>query len=135
LIFADLFFPSVHCARTPGRFALCSPCLLKIADGMAVVTSIDTIKTGQNRIRYSSGLAPALEDLSKKTELHGALESAFNKLYGYTSDEDGIRHAILEEKEVGFDEAKYMIVACSAFVNFLISKAAATGLLATAAKK
>jgi hypothetical protein len=72
--------------------------------------------------------------LSKKTELHGALKSAFNKLYGYTSDEDGIRHAILEEKEVGFDEAKYMIVACSAFVNFLISKAAATGLLATAAK-
>ena len=67
--------------------------------------------------------------MSKKTELHGTLKSAFKQLYGYTSDEDGIRHAILEDKKVGFDEAKYMIVACSAFVNFLISKAEAAGLL------
>ncbi len=40
------------------------------------------------------------------------------KLYGYSSDEDGIRHAILEEKEIGFDEAKFMLVACSGFVNY-----------------
>ena len=38
---------------------------------------------------------------------------------------------MLEEREIGFDEAKYMIVACSAFVNFLISKASAAGLLTT----
>jgi hypothetical protein len=61
--------------------------------------------------------------------MHGALKSAFNKLYGYTSDEDGIRHAILEESNVGFDEAKYMIVVCSAFVNYLTAKASAHGLL------
>lgn len=77
----------------------------------------------------SSGLDGALDELSRKTSIHGALKSAFKKLYGYTSDEDGIRHAILEENEVGFDEAKYMIVACSAFVNFLISKADAADLL------
>jgi len=75
------------------------------------------------------GLAEALDELAKKTNLHGALRAGFIKLYGYTSDEEGIRHAILEEPNVGFDEAKYMVVSCSAFVNYLISKAEGAGLL------
>jgi hypothetical protein len=62
--------------------------------------------------------------------LHPALEKAFLSLYGYSSDEDGIRHPILDDpSSVGFDEAKFMLVACSAFVNFLIAKAGAAGLL------
>lgn len=77
----------------------------------------------------SQGLAGALDELSKKLPLHGALRSAFLKLYGYTSDESGIRHAILDEPNVTFDEAKYMAVVCSAFVNYLGSKALAAGLL------
>ena len=77
----------------------------------------------------AQGLAGALDELGKKLALHGALRSAFLKLYGYTSDESGIRHAILDEPNVGFDEAKYMAVVCSAFVNYLGSKAQASGLL------
>jgi hypothetical protein len=77
----------------------------------------------------TKGLADALEELGKKTDIHGALVAGFTKLYGYTSDEDGIRHAILESTNVGFDEAKYMIVSCSAFVNYLIAKASAGDLL------
>ena len=77
----------------------------------------------------AQGLAGALDELGKKLPLHGALRSAFLKLYGYTSDESGIRHAILDEPNVGFDEAKYMAVVCSAFVNYLGSKAQASGLL------
>jgi hypothetical protein len=77
----------------------------------------------------SQGLASALDELSKKTNVHGALRAGFVKLYGYTSDEDGIRHAILDEPNVGSDEAKYMIVSCSAFVNYLISKAQSADLL------
>lgn len=79
----------------------------------------------------SATLDAALKELSKKTDIHGALSSAFSKLYDYTSDESGIRHAILEEPNVGFAEAKYMIVSCSAFVNFLIQKADAAGLAKT----
>jgi len=71
----------------------------------------------------SQGLAGALDELAKKVPIHGALKAAFVKLYGYTSDADGIRHAILDEPNVDFDEAKYMVVACSAFVNYLASKA------------
>lgn len=77
----------------------------------------------------SPGLKDALNELAAKTNIHGALKSGFNSLYGYTSDENGIRHAILEESDIGFAEAKYMIVSCSAFVNYLIQKADNAGLL------
>jgi hypothetical protein len=77
----------------------------------------------------AQGLSGALEELSKNAEIHGALKAGFAKLYGYTSDEDGIRHAILDQPSVGFDEAKYMVVSCSAFVNYLIAKAQKAQLL------
>lgn len=52
--------------------------------------------------------------------IHGALKDAFNKLYGYTSNANGIRHA----GDIGgpsstFEEAKFMLVACCAFINYL----------------
>lgn len=71
----------------------------------------------------SGGLDKALAKLSSAVSLHPALRNAFSSLYAYTSDEDGIRHAILESSDVGFAEAKYMLVSCSAFVNFVIEKA------------
>lgn len=80
----------------------------------------------------SKGLADALTELGKKIPLHGGLKAGLISLYGYTSDEGGIRHAMLEESNVGFDEAKYMAVACSAFVNFLAAKAEAAGILGKA---
>lgn len=75
------------------------------------------------------GLEKALTKLDAKVKFHGAFRSGLLSLYGYTSDEDGIRHAILEEPELGFDEAKFMLVACSALVNLIISKASKHGLL------
>nr|WP_316640019.1 hypothetical protein [uncultured Roseateles sp.] len=77
----------------------------------------------------SQGLSPALGALSKRVTIHEAMRSGFVKMYGYTSDEDGIRHAILEDSNVGYDEAKYMVVACSAFVNYVAAKAQAAGML------
>ena len=47
-------------------------------------------------------------------------KGAFDKLYGYTSDADGIRHALLEEDKVTFEQAKFMLVVCSAFTNYVI---------------
>lgn len=64
-----------------------------------------------------------------KIELHPALKSAFEKLYGYTSDEDGIRHALMNvNDDVNFEDAKFMLVSCSAFVNFLMVKASKAGI-------
>jgi len=69
-----------------------------------------------------------LED--KGIELHPALKSSFSSLYGYTNDADGIRHALLEESTLDFDDAKFMLVSCSAFVNYLAAKANKAGLIA-----
>lgn len=78
----------------------------------------------------SQGLDDALTTLCKKVSLHPAFRIGLLKLYGYTSNEGGIRHAMLDEPNVGYDEAQYMVVACSAFVNFIAAKAQAAGLLA-----
>jgi len=70
-------------------------------------------------------LGQALNIIKNKgnVEIHPSLLEAFDKLYGYTSSADGIRHALTDKKvNVGFDEAKFMLVACSAFVNYLTSK-------------
>ncbi|MEB7145202.1 hypothetical protein NEM79_21265, partial [Escherichia coli] len=49
--------------------------------------------------------------------------SAFSQLYGYTSDQGGICHALTEEDvNPTLAEAKFMLVTCSAFSNYLLSK-------------
>ncbi len=57
--------------------------------------------------------------LKKVNNLHPALSRAFNLLYGYTSDESGIRHSLIDEPNVTYADAKFMLVACSAFVSYL----------------
>lgn len=75
------------------------------------------------------GIRKALAKLDAHVHFHPAFKNGIKQLYGYTSDADGIRHAVLEEPDVGFDEAKFMLVACSALVNFMIAKADQHGLL------
>ena len=67
-------------------------------------------------------LGQALKILENKIGLHPALKKAFNNLYRYTSNDKGIRHALLEEAELYPEDAKFMLISCSAFVNYLISK-------------
>jgi hypothetical protein len=77
-------------------------------------------------------LGQALDIIEKKgkVQLHGALKRAFDSLYGYTSSaEEGIRHALLDEKaSLSFEDAKFMLVSCSAFINYLVSKASKVGI-------
>ena len=71
-------------------------------------------------------LGQALKILENEIGLHPALKKAFNNLYGYTSDAKGIRHALLEEAELYSEDAKFMLISCSAFVNYLVSKISKT---------
>ncbi|MCE4542132.1 hypothetical protein LY284_06855 [Caballeronia sp. PC1] len=64
-------------------------------------------------------LGEALGILGKKGALHSALKSAYSSLYGYTNDADGIRHALMDEPNLTADDAKYFLIVCSAFVNYL----------------
>ena len=75
--------------------------------------------------KASMTLSPALDSLEKAGLLnHSALKDAFNKLYGYTSNEQGIRHSLLEKDaaDVGLDEAMFMFGACAAFATYLVNK-------------
>jgi hypothetical protein len=73
-------------------------------------------------------LGPALSAVEKKTALHTVLKEAFQKLYGYTSDAQGIRHALMDETTLDMEDAKFMLVSCSAFVNYLVVKAQKAGI-------
>lgn len=68
-----------------------------------------------------SGLKEAFKKLEDKgMSVHPSMKEAFIKLYGYTSDASGIRHAgEIGGKRTTFEEAKFMLVSCSAFVNYL----------------
>jgi hypothetical protein len=86
-----------------------------IKESISAVESIASIIAD----RKTADLGPALKVLEQRKTLHGALKSAFGSLYGFTSDANGVRHALLEESNLTFADAKFMLVACSAFVNYL----------------
>lgn len=92
-----------------------------IKESISAVESTCCLITGQ------SGTNATLGRTIKKLKDHGihihsALESAFSSLYGYTSDENGIRHGGIDYQSAPAEDAKYMLVSCSAFVNYLIEK-------------
>jgi len=94
-----------------------------IKESISAVEALCIIIAGETK----ATLGKALSTLEEQYPLHGALKSAFSSLYGYASGADGIRHALLDEDELQFEDAKFMLVACSAFVNYMIAKAAGDG--------
>lgn len=64
-------------------------------------------------------LGEALKVLERKGHLHPALKDGFSKLYGYTNDDDGIRHAMLEEPDLDQSDAQYFLLSCTSFINYL----------------
>jgi len=49
-------------------------------------------------------------------------------MYGYMSDESGVRHAMMGEDHLELEDARYMFVTCSAFINYLVVKADKVGI-------
>ena len=72
-------------------------------------------------------LGQLIKKLEDEIGLHPALRTAFSSLYGYTSDEGGIRHALTEAEKVDFSDAMFMLVVCSAFINFVEGKVKNSG--------
>lgn len=64
-------------------------------------------------------MGDALKVIEKRGSLHQALKDGFIKLYGYTSDEGGIRHAMLNEPNLASSDALYFLLSCTSFVNYL----------------
>lgn len=69
-------------------------------------------------------LGDCIKVIKSNGVIHPAFEQALLKLYGYTSDSGGIRHALTDDSVTPlYSDAKFMLVAASAFVNFLLAKA------------
>jgi len=96
-----------------------------VKESISAVESTCRIITGENT------LGKALNKLeSKGLNLNKQLKSGFDKIYAYTNDKDnGIRHAIVSEPiEPDFADAKYMLISCSALINYLVTKAEKIGI-------
>lgn len=94
----------------------------------SIKESISAVEALCREITGESTLGPALKALEKKgVEIPRFLLSGIDKLYVYSNDPNtGIRHALMDDKEVpSFEEAKFMLVACSAFVNYIQGKRSA----------
>jgi len=98
-----------------------------IKESISAVEAVCKTITGNS----NTTMTRALEEIEKKgiIELHEHMKDAFKKLYNYTSDAGGIRHSLMDGKNPpDFDDAKFMLVSCSAIVNYLISKANKSGI-------
>ena len=92
-----------------------------VKESISAVEAICCIITGMAVAQATLGAAiKKLKD--NGVHIHSAMEKAFLALYGYTSDENGIRHGGIDFKSVPAEDAKYMLISCSAFVNYLIEK-------------
>lgn len=86
-----------------------------IKESISAVESMAKIVSGKDKAE----LGDALATLEKAGKLHSALRKGYTALYGYTSDANGIRHALMDEQNLTAEDAKYFLLACTAFVNYL----------------
>lgn len=88
----------------------------------SIKESISAVEAAAKNITQNNKatLDDALIIIERDGKLHGALKKAFSALYGYTSDANGIRHALLEDSSLKKSDARFMLISCSAFVNYLL---------------
>ena len=87
-----------------------------IKESISAVEAYCRKRTGENT------LGKALKKMEDSgVAIHPRLRSAFEQLYAYTNDgSTGIRHALIEAEFVPSNaEALFMLVSCSALINYL----------------
>jgi len=86
-----------------------------IKESISAVEAIARLLTGEKK---------SLGKLINSLNIHESLKKGFDSLYGWTSDDEGIRHSLYtgEPLSANYEEARYMVVTCSAFINYLIEK-------------
>ncbi len=115
----------------PGVHAHLRTALARVADRTApdyrnaMKEAISAVEALAKQMVGSKGtLAEALGEFKGRgIELHPAMVKAWSAIYGYASDEVGVRHGSADASPVGLAEALNMIVSCSAFVSYLMDLA------------
>jgi len=96
-----------------------------IRESIAAVEAALRHLNGNPSATLTEGLA-VFED--KHGPLHPSLRQGLAMLYAYTADESGVYHPLIEETAgVTGDDARFMLVTCSAFTNYLVTLSANTG--------
>jgi hypothetical protein len=96
----------------------------------SIKESISAVESVCVAVTNEHTLGDALKKLKGAgVTIHSALEGAWSKMYGWTSDADGIRHGSIETPDADQALAKYMLVTCSAFVSLVIESGRKAGLL------
>lgn len=91
----------------------------------SIKESISAVEATCRQLTDQSTLGKALKKLqSNGIYINEQLKDGFEQIYAYTnSKESGIRHSIIDEhKEPDIEDAKFLLVASSAFINYLIGK-------------
>ncbi|WSG97264.1 hypothetical protein U8P76_10995 [Rhizobium johnstonii] len=88
-----------------------------VRESIHAVEAVAFTKTGQ-----TGGFAAALKALNKSEPMHEAFRIALEKLYGYTSNEQGVRHSLLDRGDANVTErdALFMLGVCASFVTYLL---------------
>lgn len=89
-----------------------------IKESISAVESLSQIITGKQK----ASLGDLLKLIEKKHSLHPALARGFESIYGYTSNKDGIRHAMQEIPNLTSHDAKFFLLSCTSFINYLKTK-------------
>jgi hypothetical protein len=90
-----------------------------VKESISAIESLCKILINSN----TATLGEALKIIEKENKIPKSLKAGFSAIYGFTSDKGGIRHGLLEgDYKITIDEARFMLIACSAFINYLISK-------------
>jgi hypothetical protein len=126
--FEDVSIASFHGAKAHLRSAASALSMGKFAD--SVRESIHAVESTAKVLEPDQDLSKALARIEKSIGMHNAMKRGFAALYGYTSNEEGIRHPLLENGDAKVDEtdALFMLGACASFVSYLINKAKKAGL-------
>lgn len=91
----------------------------------SVKESISAVEACCRNITGETTLDKAIAKLEGKgVVINSEMKKGFSRLYYYTNDKaTGIRHALMDDVNVPTsDEAIYMLVVCSAFINYLTKK-------------
>lgn len=89
-----------------------------IKESISAVESACKQLTGLN----DATLTKALNKLDVTRPLHEDFRDALQKLYWWTSDASGMRHSLSSAPTVDLADARFMLVTCSAFVNYLLAR-------------
>ncbi len=95
-----------------------------IKESVSAVESMVNLISGVQNPSLRAALPKLEERLGHK--LHGAKRQALLSLYGWASQE--ARHGLLEESHLTQEDARFALIVCSAFVNYLRAKEANAGI-------